>query len=209
MSVSKNSICNLALSRLGNKSSIEDIDSPKKPAEFVFAKWWEASRRLALKEMIPSFARSRRKISSDADAPEFGYTTRFAYPSDCVRVLGFGEIKDKQNTYAVEEGWILTDDYDTDSDDNIYLPLRFVKDVTDTTKYTPEFIEALSWYLAYVTNMEITQDSQRQVLIEKVINGKKAQLAGIDSQENMPIRINQSKFKLARTSASPTITEKY
>jgi len=208
MSISKNSICNLALSRLGNKSSIEDIDSPKKPAEFVFAKWWDASRRLALKELMPSFAKTRRKIAKDAETPEFGYSARFAYPSDCIRVLGFGEIKYKQNTYSIEGGWILTDDYSTDDDDNIYLPLRFVKDITDTTKYTPEFVEGLSWYLAYVANMEITQDLQKQTLIEKVINSKKAQSAGIDSQESMPIRINQSKFKLARYSTDPTITEK-
>lgn len=163
---------------------------------------------MALKEMIPHFALERRVLAPDTIAPAFGYAKRFAYPNDCVRVLGFGDIRDKTNKYAIEGGWILTDDYDEDADANITLNLRFVKDITDLTLYTPEFIEGLSWFLAYTVNMEITQDMDKQMLFEKIINGKKSQTSGINSQENAPIRVNHSKFASARRSSNPQNTEK-
>jgi hypothetical protein len=202
-------MCNLALSRLGNYGSIENIDTPTKPAEVVFAKWWDAARRMALKEMIPNFALDRRILAPDAVAPAFGYGKRFEYPSDCVRVLGFGEIQNKKNSYSIEGNWILTDDYDEDAEDgSVSLPIRFVKDETDVTKYTPEFIDALSWFLAYTVNMEITQDADKQVYLEKIINSKKAVSSAINSQENMPIRLNNSKFKAARQTHNPQFNEK-
>lgn len=205
---SKVIVCNLGLSRLGNYGSVENIDTPKKPAEIVFAKWWDAARRMALKEIMPHFALARRILSPDATAPEFGYGTRFEYPSDCVRVLGFGEVQEKKNTYAVEGGWILTDDYDEDSDGNISLKLRFVKDESDITKWTPEFIDAMAWFLAYTVNMEITQDFDKQVYLEKIVNSKKAVASGINAQENMPVRVNRSKFEQARTVHRPSNYEK-
>lgn len=205
---SKVIMCNLGLSHLGNYGSLENIDTPRKPAEIVFAKWWDTARRMALKEIIPHFALDRRVLAPDAIAPAFGYSTRFAYPSDCVRVLGFGEIQAKENNYSVEGGFILTDCFDEDEDENVTLNLRFVKDVDDVTLFTPEFIDAFAWFLAYNTNMEITQDMDKQVYLEKIINSKKTQAGGINSQENPPIRINNSKFRQARTSTPVSNYEK-
>lgn len=205
---SKVQISNLAMGRLGSYGSLENIDTPKKDEEFVFAKWWDYARRIALKELIPNFARDRRALASDATAPAFGYGTRFQYPSDCVKVLGFGQERYKTNTYAIEGQYILTDDYEEDTDGNISLHLRFIKDVTDISQWTPEFIDAFTWFLAYTTNMEITQDMEKQVYLEKIINMKKAASAAVNSQENMPIRINNSKFKQSRTHYNPQNSEK-
>lgn len=205
---SKVAICNLGLSRLGNYGSLENIDTPTKSAEAVFAKWWDFTRQLALKELIPNFAISRRKLAQDANTPAFGYSTQFAYPSDCLRLLGIGEAQYKENNHSIEGGYILTDDYSEDDDGNVYLPIRFIIDVTDTSKYTPEFVEALSWYLAYTTNMEITQDTDKQVYFEKVIGLKKSVASAMNAQENPPIRINNSKFKAARTTRNPVNYEK-
>ena len=61
MATSKNVIANLALSRLGNFSSAMDIDFPKEPIERVLAKWFDPSRRMAIKEILPNFALARDK----------------------------------------------------------------------------------------------------------------------------------------------------
>lgn len=195
--------CNLAMSRLGNYGSIENIDTPIKPTEIVFAKWWEHSKEVALKTIKPNFALERVKLAKDATAPAFGYSTRFAKPADCLAVLGFGQVQEKRKEYAIEGGWILTEDYDTDTDGNITLSLRYVKNVDDVSAFDPEFMEELSWFLAYNANMEITQDDEKQVYLEKVINSKKAEAAALASQENPPIRINKSKFIQARTATNP------
>lgn len=207
----KTVVCNLGLSRLGNFGSVENIDTPKKTLEIVCAKWWDAARRMALKQLIPNFALDRRILAPDATAPAFGYSKRFEYPSDCVRVLGFGEIQAKDNNHSIEGSWILTDTYDEDTTtdpSSISLNLRFVKDEADVSKWTPEFIDAFSWFFAYCVNMEVTQDMEKQVYLEKIIGSKQAQASAMTSQENMPIRINRSKFKAARRNYNPVNYDK-
>lgn len=206
---SKVQISNLALSKLGSYGSLENIDTPHKPAEKVFAKWWDYARQIAIKYMIPNFARDRRVLAPDAKAPAFGYSKRFEYPSDCVRVLGFGEQRAKKNNYSIEGNWILTDAATEDDDGNVSLNLRFCKDIPDISKWTPDFIDAFTWILAYTVNMEITQDMEKQVYLEQILNSKKAEAAGVNSQENMPIRLNNSKFRASRTQKDPQNSEKF
>jgi len=206
MSTVKSQICNLAASRCGQKGSVEDIDDPQKPIEITFAKWWLPSLEMALAEMKPSFATIRRYLSVNGDTPLFGYDSQYAYPSDCIAFLGIGDIKDKENNYTIESDdngnkYIRTDAYE-DSDDG--LPVRMVVLVTDVSRFSPEFIEELTWYLAVNVNMELTQDIQKQAYLDSVLDKRRPQCASVNSQENRPIRINRSKFKESRTSSYPT-----
>jgi|GEM_PF-2033973 len=205
MSKVKAEVCNLAASRCGNKGSVENIDTPEKPIEKTCAKWWLPSLKMALKEMKPNFATTRRYLSSFQDAPAFGNETQYVYPADCMAFLGIGNIEDKLNNYTIEEGYIRTDAYD-DSDDG--LPVRMVILEEDVSKYTPEFIIELSWYLACNINMELTQDVQKQVYLYEMLDKRRPQCASVDSQENIPIRINTSKFKQSRTTSYPARTNK-
>lgn len=200
--------CNLAASRLGSYGSVEDIDQPRKPLEIIFAKWWDHARRMALESIMPNFAITRRVLAPDSTAPAFGYTKRFQVPSDSVRVLGVGQQEDKANDYSIEGGYILTDQYVEDADGNVTLNLRFVIDEADVSKYTPDFMEGLSWFLAYCANMEVTHDADKQVYLERVIRDKKAEASSLNSQQNRPIRLNNSKFRQARSAHAPTNYEK-
>jgi len=194
----KADICNLAGSRCGQNTTVEDIDSPDKPIEKIFAKWWIPSLMMALKEMKPSFAATRRYLTVDASTPEFGYSYQYAYPADCVAFLGIGDIQDKENSYTPEEGFIRTDAYAGEP-----LPARMIILVNDVSKYTPEFVEALSWYLAANVNMEITKDVQKQIYLDAALDKRRPQCASVDSQENRPVRISRSKFKESRSSSFP------
>ena len=204
MATSAEQIANLALSLLGNYGSIESIETPIKPAEVVFAKWWDLARQTAIKELKPNFALERAYVSKDASgSPAFGYTYRYRKPTDSLAVLGLDEVRKKRNVYSVEGDYILTDEFLGEA-----LPLRYVKDVTDITKFTPEMVNLMAFYLAYFGNMEITQDLQKQVSLEKLLPIKKSQASAINGQENRPIRITNSKFKQARRVDVPSNSEK-
>ena len=201
--LSKEAVCNLSLSRLGNYAGVSDIDDPTTPAEKAFAKWWDIIRQYTLKEIAPNFALERANIASDATAPAFGYSYRYRKPSDCLKVLGFGEIRSKENNFTVEGEYILTDEYEGEE-----LPLRYIKDITEITKWYPEFVTEMAFNLSYYVNMEITQDMNKQAGIEKLLPLKKAEASALSGQENRPIRITNSKFKKARYDNTPTNSEK-
>jgi len=191
----KSDICNLSASRCGQKGTVEDIDDPNKPIEKTFAKWWLQSLEMALKEMKPSFATIRRYLTVNEVSPKFGYKNQYTYPSDCVAFLGIGNIQDKSNNYTIEDGFIRTDAY---SGETGGLPVRMVVLIEDVSKFSPEFIEELSWYLAANVNMEITQDVQKQIYLDAALDKRRPQCASVNSQENRPVRISVSKFKQAR-----------
>jgi len=148
--------------------------------------------------LLPNFSLSRVLCGKLDFTPAFGWTYAYEYPSDCLKALGIGEVQDKENNYAIEDGMIFTDEDYTDG-----LQLRYVKDVTDVAKFTPEFIMQLSWDLAYSVCIEITKDYDKLSYIEKVRPSKLSAASSVNAQENRPIRINQSNFKLARRITNP------
>ena len=104
-------ICNLALSRLGDKNTVESLDHPTKQAEREFAKWYDITRRATLRRMMPSFAIRRKLWAKSAEKPEFGYANAYEYRQDCVKVLGVGNRDNPINDYAVEGGFVLTNEH--------------------------------------------------------------------------------------------------
>lgn len=196
---SKNELCNLAISRLGNYGTINDIDQPVTDKEITFALWYDVSRQTFLKLTMPNFALARRRVALVVGVvPAFGFKNVYERPSDCLKLLGIGEIDEKRNNYVMEGEYIYTDEYYTDG-----LPLRFVRDITDVTKMSPEFKVEFSWYLAGDVAMPITQDVNKVKLIEELLPSKISIMSGINAQENMPIRISRSRFRESRNYYDP------
>lgn len=195
----KTEICTLAQSRLGQAAVINDIDAPQTPAEKAYAKWYDICRQDLLKTLMPNFALARVLVAQLPDAPAFGWAYAYQKPSNCLKVLGIGEVQDKENNYAIEGDEILSDDDYADG-----LQLRYIKNITDVSKFTPEFIMLMSWALAYNACVEITKDYDKLGYIEKIMPSKLSATSSVNAQENRPIRINTSKFKQAKYSDNPT-----
>lgn len=191
--VTKSEICNLALSRLGDKGSVENIDNPTTQAEKSFNKWYNITRRSALRKLMPSFARVRKRWAKSNFLPDFGYSFAYDYRSDCVKVLGIGNMDNPDNDYVVEGGHILTN---SNYDDG--LPVRYVEDVVDIARYDETFIEVFSLMLAYNVAPEITESANRLQYIENTLTNKIAEVIAIGSQENKPIIIKNSRLNNAR-----------
>lgn len=201
----KTQVANLALARLGNKGSVENMDNPQKQVEIVCSKWWDVSRKTALRYMMPSFARKRVKLAQDDSYNcAFGYTKAYLYPNDMIKLLGIGNINEKTNDYAVEDGHILTNDMYEDG-----LPVRYVANVEDVSKFTPDFIELFSWVLARDIAPELEYSTEQFQLIEKILPEKIMEYCAVDAQENKPIRVSHSNLQMARLGLYPLGENKY
>lgn len=189
----KTDICNLALSRLGDKKTVENIDNPTNQTEKTFAKWYDVTRRAALRKMMPSFARTRKLWAKSDSAPDFGYKNAYVYRKDCVKVLGIGNLDNPVNNYTVEGGYILTnEEYESG------LPVRYVEDVEDIDRFDDSFIELFSFMLAYNVAPEVTESASRLQYLEQILPNKILEAMAVDSQENKPILVKQSRLGNAR-----------
>lgn len=182
-------ICNLALSRLGDKRTVEDIENGDKHEELVFKKWYDITRQSTIKRNMPSFAIERAKWPLAEYKPAFGYNNAYLYDSDCLRVIGIGNVGENENNYSREGNYILCDENFPDG-----LPVRYLKDIKDTTKYPPEFVELFSYELAANVCIELTESQQLLSYLEQMLPTKRLEFTGLNAQENRPIRISRSRF---------------
>lgn len=200
---SKVDLCNMALSHLGNYGTVSDIDSPETDPEITFSIWYDISRQTFLKMTMPNFALSRKTVAQKSGTPPYPFAYHYEYPSDCLKVLGIGSIEDKKNDYSVEGRSIYTDVLYEDG-----MPIRYIGDITDVTIMSPEFKVGFSWYLASHVAADITQDMSKVQFIEQILPEKMSSLAGLNAQENMPIRKSVSKFKQSRVNGFPSSQRK-
>ena len=191
---SKIDICNLALGHLGNYGSIADIDNPALDKEVIFALWYDITRENLLKAMMPNFALSRRLVSELVTEIAFGYEHAFEYPSDCLKVLGLGNVDQRaEYKYSIEGNKVYTDDEWSDG-----MQLRFIKNITDVGMMSAEFKMALSLQLAANVCLPITQDVNKKKALEAQAVLKNMEASSLNAQENRPIRISKSKFMASR-----------
>lgn len=163
-------IVNLALSHLGDDATVSSIDPPEGSVQAEHAARYYPIARNSLLEMHSwGFATRRQALALiGSDYPEWDYC--YALPTDAVNILSVlpSDATDDY-TYTITTGFnfmgtinssvgtIAPKDFDveiladgtqvlyTDQSDAL---LRYTALVTDTTTFSPLFIEALSWLLA-------------------------------------------------------------
>lgn len=142
-------ICNLALSRLGDSSTIASIDPPEGSAQ---AEHCARFYPIALNSMLElhdwKFA-TRRVTMALLDVESWNWSFAYSKPAGAIKLLSVlpasalpddaGVDFETENTASGEE-LILTNLEDA--------TLRYTVSVTDTTKFTPLFVDALGWLLA-------------------------------------------------------------
>lgn len=153
-------ICNLALSNLG-KTNISDLSEPT--AEARACNQFYAHTRDTLLQAYPW--RFAGKTVSLAEVPnDKPGAWRYAYrrPTDCLKVRWvrreYSTIDPTPQTLQQE----ILNPYDFEGT-TLYCNLspaflRYTFRLTDPTKFTPLFIDALAWHLAVRLAMPLTRD---------------------------------------------------
>lgn len=192
----KVNICNMALQHLGNYGSVNNIDTPSTDKEKVFALWYDIERQTLLKTLMPNFSLKRDVIALAVIPEMFGYKYAFPLPNDCLKLLGIGEIDHKLcSRYTVEGGYIYTNDEYPEG-----MPIRYIADIADVNKMSPEFKTTFAISLAMNVALPITQDLKKKQLMASLLPAAMQNLTGLNAQENPPVRYSKSRFREARYS---------
>lgn len=154
------SICNIALSNLG-KDNINALSESSAEAR-ACNQFYEHVRDTLLQGYPWRFAGKTQSLAQVANDKLGAW--RFAYnrPTDCLKARWvrpqYSTIDPTPQTLAEE----IATPYDIDGQ-TVYCDLspaflRYTFRLTDPTKYSPLFIEALSWHLAVRLAMPLTRD---------------------------------------------------
>ena len=157
-------ICNTALAHLGSDSTISAIDPPDGSTEAGYCKrFYPIARRRLIESFVWPFATKRVVLAEVANASDvWGHA--YAIPADClrpVRILTAGQLRSILEQLTNQgDGAIRTALYDEEASapyqregEVLYTHepeavLLYLRDVTDSTKFSPTFEEALGYQLA-------------------------------------------------------------
>lgn len=137
-------ICNAALARIGDSATVTSITSPDGSVQAEHCARFYPVARNTLLEMHPwGFATARADLAV-LDTDTQGWAFAYAIPSDCLVTLAVllpdsGEDEESE-PYEVEGDIIYSHAEEA--------VLRYTKVFTDTLRFSPLFIDALSWLLA-------------------------------------------------------------
>ena len=150
-------ICNMALSHIGADTTVASISPPDGSVEAgLCATFYDQSRTELLEPGNWAFSLKRTllaEVTNDSDTWAYAY----AKPSECLRPVRIISAMDALTVFNVDDSDIQINDrgvaeFDIEGE-VIYsnqpdAVLVYVRDITDTTKFTPSFVSALSFLLS-------------------------------------------------------------
>lgn len=150
MSTSVVEICNMALSNIGSRSSIESLDEAS--AEGIQCKlWYNKARKQVLAALDWSFARKRLTLALHSEAADLiDWTFRYQFPSDC---LQFRKLTNPDGRSADAVPFIIEMN-STGKEKTILTNLDtaqgvYTWDQQDVTVFDPMFEQALAFLIAH------------------------------------------------------------
>lgn len=194
-------VCNLALDLL-NVGQITSIETPKNTTEETCARWYDQTRRSALRRHPWNFAGKRTILAPDATDPPFGYSAQFTLPTDYIRIMYLNESVIQfdnpipSHRYTVEDGKILIGSII--GQDPTQVQLIYVSNFTNVPQMDPSFIDYLSTLLAQNLSYKFTQQNSAVERVNALMEQAEARARAMDGQENPPRRIERSRNRRAR-----------
>lgn len=153
MAITQISICNLALSWLGG-TLITSFEDDSTEAKLCSANY-DSSRDATLEDRNWTFASGRNKPPLLADPPEFGFSSAFQLPTNplCIRVT---KVSDSADFSTIINSWEKEGDQLLCDFTVIYL--KYIKQITDPTKFSPGFVQTLAARIAADICVPLTND---------------------------------------------------
>lgn len=154
-------ICNLALTNLA-KPTIVSID--EESAEAAACKQYYAHVRDVMLQTYPwRFAAKTDALAEITNAKEVRWGYAYQRPSDCLKVRrvsdeNLADYLASDGALVVAGGYAHEIEGQTIFCDVSPAYLLYTQRLTDPTKFSPAFIEALGWHLAVRLAMPLTRD---------------------------------------------------
>lgn len=185
MSLTETDICNSALIKVGAERIISLNDETE--AARLCKEQYPKMRDELLRSHPWNFAIDRKALAADPIAPVYGFSNRFQIPGDYLRVL---DVWTNRCTWQREGEFILTDSGD--------VSIRYIKKITDVSKYDANFAEALAAKLAADICYSLVQTSSLKELLLKEAEMKLRTARSFDAQEGTPQQVIADDFITAR-----------
>lgn len=225
MAVSAVDIVNRALSKLGDITirSLDDNTTASRLASITY----DFVRRSELSKMVWNFALVRTAItylvdgSGDPIVPAWNYGLTYQLPAGCLRVIQvFGifngvDLAEYRNEddreYVLEGDKLLTNMTGNSQDANVQpvggtiptpvpLPILYVSDVTDTSKFHPLFVEALACKLAAEMCERLSQSLSKRQAAEMSYATTMREARFVNAVQNPPQSRPDNTWVLSRVS---------
>jgi hypothetical protein len=188
MATSAVTISNMALSRIGARSTIASLTEDSNEARHCKL-LFDHARDATLEAFDWNFARVRVALAELGDEPT-GWSYRYAYPSNCIqpRFLEAPTRTERRLPYRIEakadlSGRVIL----TDVEDAV---LVYTARVTDPALFTPSFVTALSWRLGADLAIPITgKESLQQrclAMWQNTLNSAAVNDANAEAPDEIP-----------------------
>ncbi len=188
-------------------SSVTQIQNSaliKLGAELIASEDDENKRARLVKEQYPKvrndllrahpwkFARTRVELApidpAPADYTNFDYDYVFQLPNDCLRVIGTNLCD--IDMWDVEDRYLLAN--------STPIIIKYIKQVTNVTKFDDNFCECLAWALAADIAYALTQNVAREAAAQKAFKDKLAEARSFNAQEGSGPRVSADNFLKVR-----------
>lgn len=161
-------ICNLALSRLGTRASIASIDEASVEARLCKAAYVNC-RDTLLRDFDWGFARRIETLALRAEAPPAGWSYVYSLPNRCAR---FRSLWLGPQAVSRPADWALGNITDSGGNDAVAVFANteaaaglYTRVVDNVDLFSASFVQALSWRLAEMIALPITnKDAIAQVV---------------------------------------------
>ena len=181
-------------------TEVNSLDDPIEIIEQHCSRWFDASRRQALRMVRPNFARTRKNIPRITGDPLFEYADHYQLPNDYIVLMGIEDLKTplSQWDFSIEDsGKLLIDNSGGES-----LSIIYVFDNTDVSKSDSLFKKAVALELAINIAYGITGQKSLVKALYELRTAFIAETRAINGQERPPRYVIYSPARAARTGRS-------
>jgi len=178
--VSETDICNLALTRFGDRTITSLTENSK--AARLCALHYPRSRDMVLRAHPWNFAVKRKALSLSTTTPAYEFTSQFALPVDCLRVIRTGwDAASLSVEYRIEGRNLLCSESEA--------IIEYVARIEDPTQFDHLFIDVLSARLAAEICMAMTDNAGMTKNLWDIYQVKLGDARSTDAMEGTPREI--------------------
>ncbi|MDE2019183.1 MAG: hypothetical protein KGJ13_02420 [Patescibacteria group bacterium] len=198
-------ICNLALSRLGQRA-ISSLTAPVNPAGDNCALWYDETRQELLRAYIFPFSVKQAQLTPDASVtPVFGWTNAYKLPADYLRFMRASDGNEYSGMvptwyYSLVGNHIYCDEFNTQQNPVAGgapisgLNIWYVGDVTTVPSWDSLFKKCMRLQLAMNMAYAFTLKQSLRKEIESELEDALLEAAAIAGQEKPPVRVQRSRL---------------
>lgn len=164
-------ICNSALTKIGAER-ITALSDQTPQAILCNAQY--ALTRDSLLEAHPwNFAIKRASLTATANTPAFEFAYEYSLPNDCLRVF---DTQYPNQFYQVEGDVLLSNESEVN--------IRYIAQITDSTKFSSQFTELLALKLAIDISYPLMQSASLTQNLDNLYQRRIRDARSYDAQEN-------------------------